>query len=234
MNGLPRRGDIAAVLLDAGGVLVNPDWARVAHVLAEHGIVVSPVALGAGEALAKKRLDTPQIIRRSTDESRAATYFGLVVEEAGFCDAVPAAAWQALKAEHARKNLWRTVLPGVPAALDALRAAGLRLAVVSNANGTVQQLFDELGLSAHVDLLLDSFVEGVEKPDPVIFARALQRLGVPAERALHVGDFYQLDVMGARAAGVSPVLIDAGGHYGDVDCPRFSSLPEFTAAWLAA
>jgi putative hydrolase of the HAD superfamily len=231
MSLLPSRGEIAAVLLDAGGVLVNPDWERVARVLSEHGVVVAPQALGAGEPAAKKRLDTPDIIRRTTDESRAATYFGLVVEEAGFREPVPAPAWQAIRAEHARRNLWRIVLPGVPAALDRLRASGLRLAVVSNANGTVRQLFDDLGLSSRVDVLLDSFVEGVEKPDPVIFERALARLDVPARRAIHVGDFYQLDVAGARAAGVAPVLIDAGGHYADVDCPRFPSLPDFVAAW---
>jgi putative hydrolase of the HAD superfamily len=59
-----------------------------------------------------------------------------------------------------------------------------------------------------VTVVLDSFVVGVEKPDPAIFHRALEVLGVPPERAIHVGDTGWADVAGARAAGVRPVHLD--------------------------
>jgi putative hydrolase of the HAD superfamily len=168
----------------------------------------------------------------TTDESRAASFFGLVLEGTGFAGKVPSHVWDELKATHQERNLWRVVLPGVPEALARLRASGLRLAVVSNANGTVKALFTELGLASSFDVLVDSFVEGVEKPDPEIFRRALSRLGASASRALHVGDFYHLDVVGARAAGVAAALVDSADLYESCDAPRFRSLPALVDALL--
>jgi putative hydrolase of the HAD superfamily len=102
----------------------------------------------------------------------------------------------------------------------------LRTAVVSNADGRVEALLSTAGLRPHLEFVLDSHYEGVEKPDPEIFRRALARLGVPGERALYVGDIYAIDVVGARAAGLAPVLIDSVGAYGEVDCPRIERLSD--------
>ena len=85
--------------------------------------------------------------------------------------------------------------------------------VVSNANGTLAAHFDRLGLTAAVDLVLDSQVEGVEKPDPRLFQIALARSGASPDTTVHVGDLYHVDVVGARAAGLRAVLVDAGGLY---------------------
>ena len=98
--------------------------------------------------------------------------------------------------------------------------------MVSNANGTVGALFDRLGLAPFFDAILDSAVEGVEKPDPRLFLLALDRLGMGPEAAVHVGDLYDVDVVGARAAGVRPVLLDEAGLYEAADCPRVRSLVE--------
>jgi putative hydrolase of the HAD superfamily len=230
---LPLRAALDAVLLDAGGVLVDPEWERVAGILGAHQIDVTAAALAQAEPAAKRQLDVGEHIARSTDDSRHPSFFGLVLAGAGWDQPLPATVLAAVRAEHARRNLWRRVLPGVPEALGRLRASGLRLAVVSNANGTVQQLLEEVALASHFDVLLDSFVERIEKPDPRLFERALARLGVSAARALHVGDLYHVDVVGARAAGLAAALIDTGNLYRDVDCPRFSSLPDFVDALLA-
>jgi putative hydrolase of the HAD superfamily len=230
---LPTRRSLDAVLLDAGGVLVDPEWNRVAEILRAHDIDVSAEALALAEPRAKRRLDEGEHIARSTDDSRHPSFFGLVLEGAGWKGALPVSALDALRAEHARHNLWRRVLPGVPEALARLRTANLRLAVVSNANGTVPQLFAETGLAPYFEHLLDSFLEQIEKPDPRIFRRALERLGVDAARTLHAGDLYHVDVVGARAAGIAPALIDAGDLYGDADCPRFPSLPALVDTLLA-
>ena len=68
-------------------------------------------------------------------------------------------------------------------------------------------------------MVIDSAVEGVEKPDPAIFRLALERTGVAPEDALYAGDIYSIDVVGARAAGLRPVLVDEGDLYPDADCP---------------
>ena len=110
--------------------------------------------------------------------------------------------------------------------LEALRARGLETAVVSNADGRVASILANLGLVPHLTLIVDSQLEGVEKPDPAIFHLALSRLGVEAVRAAYVGDIYSIDVLGARAAGLTPVLLDATGGYPDVDCATIASIYE--------
>jgi HAD superfamily hydrolase (TIGR01509 family) len=109
--------------------------------------------------------------------------------------------------------------------LVALRALGLRLVVVSNANGLLHALFDRVGLTAHFDVVLDSHHWGVEKPDPRLFHVALAESGAEASRTIHVGDFFHIDVVGARAAGLADgVLFDVASLYDDIDCPRIHRL----------
>jgi HAD superfamily hydrolase (TIGR01509 family) len=115
----------------------------------------------------------------------------------------------------------------VPAALERLRGGGRRrLAVLSNANGTVRVLFERLGLLRHFDHILDSAVEGVEKPDPRFFRNALERAGADPATTLHVGDLYFVDVRGARAAGLEAWLLDVADLYPEADCPRVRSLTD--------
>lgn len=227
---LPDPASVRTLLLDAGGVLVRPRFERVAQALRSRGVEVEAAALAAAEPRAKKALDLPPSPVPSTDEQRAWHYFDLVLAEAGVArSAATDAALVELKAWHDRHNLWEDVPAGVRASLERFREAGLRLAVVSNANGTLKEVLDRLGLSAAFDAILDSAVEGVEKPDPRLFRLALQRLGAGAETAVHVGDLYHVDVVGARAAGVRPVLLDEAGLYEGVDCPRVRSLADLAA-----
>jgi HAD superfamily hydrolase (TIGR01549 family) len=216
---------IQTVFLDAGGVLVNPNWDRVADAMARHGVAVSAEALAAAEPHAKRQLDTGEAIQATSDQARGWLYFNLVLGKAG----VPLsegtdAALRELAEYHSQFNLWESVPAEVPDALDRLRASGRRLVVVSNANGTLRAHFGRLGLADRFDVLIDSCDEGVEKPDPRIFQLALERSGARAETTLHAGDFYHVDVMGARAAGLEAWLVDAAGLYADHDVPRVPSL----------
>jgi putative hydrolase of the HAD superfamily len=92
--------------------------------------------------------------------------------------------------------------------------------VISNSNGTIRRILERLGLLGLVDVVLDSQEEGVEKPHPAIFERALARCGVAPADAAYVGDLYSIDVLGARRCGLRPVLLDPGGHWGERDCER--------------
>ena len=226
---------IETVFLDAGGVLVNPNWDRVAATLANHGVAVSPAALEAAEPHAKKQLDTGQAIKATNDSTRGWLYFNLVLQHAGVAlSPATEAALRELAEYHAQFNLWESVPREVPDALDRLRAAGHRLVVVSNANGTLRKHFARLDLARHFDVLIDSQDEGVEKPDPRIFQIALERSGARPETTLHAGDFYHVDVVGARAAGLQAWLIDAGGLYADHDVTRAPSLAAMVDRLLTA
>jgi HAD superfamily hydrolase (TIGR01509 family) len=222
---------IQTVFLDAGGVLVNPNWPRVSDALSRHGVAVSSVILADAEPRAKKRLDAGDTIKATNDQQRGWTYFNLVLTEAGVpLSSATAAALAELHAYHQTHNLWETVPDEVRPSLAALRGAGLRLVVLSNANGTLHRAFDRLGLTTAFDLIFDSHNEGVEKPDPRFFQIALERSGADAATTMHVGDLYHVDVAGARAAGLTPALLDVGGLYPDCDCLRVRSLTELVRA----
>ena len=219
------------VFLDAGGVLVFPNWTRISEALARHDVNVSPRALARAEHPAKRRLDVGDTIGATTDASRGWLYFDFVLTEAGVpLSAATRAALADLNDYHRQFNLWELVPPTVVPALEALRAMGLRLTVVSNANGTLRAHLERLGLARWFDCVLDSCEIGVEKPDPRLFRLALEQSGARADRTMHVGDLYHVDVAGARAADLrDAVLLDAAGLYPDVDCRTIRRIDELIA-----
>lgn len=131
--------------------------------------------------------------------------------------------------EHLVASLRFRLAPDVLPALDALRSAGVRLGVVSNWDCSLAGVLDELGVGDRFGAVSVSALVGAAKPDPRIFAHALERLGVPAEEALHCGDRPRYDCAGARAAGLRAVVVDRAGAEGDGPCPRIRSLLELVA-----
>jgi putative hydrolase of the HAD superfamily len=219
---------VETIFLDAGGVLACPNWERVTALLAGHGIEVDARALAAADHLAKFQIDEGAYIGISTDRDRWRRYFELVFAHAAIRpDARLDIAIDAMRAYHNAHNLWETVPDEVRPALARMRKLGLCLAVVSNANGTVADAFERMGLSEHVDMIIDSHYEGVEKPDPRLFQIALERAGGQRDMTVHLGDLFHVDVLGARAAGIRAVLLDAASLYQGYDCQRVGSLTEF-------
>ena len=133
------------------------------------------------------------------------------------------------------ENVWRilgpaslALFPDVLPALRRLKAAGLKLAVVSNWHCGLGHFCTELGLGEVVDEVVASAEVGHAKPDPEIFAEAVRRLGVPARHVLHVGDSPIDDVQGGRAAGVEAILLDRQAPPGRVGphCRSLEELPD--------
>ena len=84
-----------------------------------------------------------------------------------------------------------------------------------------------MGLSPYLDFCLSPIEAGTEKPDKAMFLAALSHVNVEAGEAVHVGDQYRSDVLGARAVGIHGVLMDRGGWQADItDCPKISTLDE--------
>jgi HAD superfamily hydrolase (TIGR01549 family) len=216
---------LRTVFLDAGGVLLYPNWWRVAEALAREGVTVAPEALAAADPYARRELDDRRTIGTTTDASRGWLFFDLILEHAGIPRSeATAAALADLHAYHTASNLWEYVPDDVVPALEAFHARGLQLVVVSNANGTLRAHMDRLKLTPLFDTILDSSDEGVEKPDPRFFRIALERSGASPESTIHVGDLYYVDVVGARNAGLRGVLLDEANLRPDADCPRVRSL----------
>jgi putative hydrolase of the HAD superfamily len=112
--------------------------------------------------------------------------------------------------EHRKLNLWSRRAERALEALDALRERGYRMAVVSNADGRVRGLLEEAGLTGHLEFVVDSAEVGIEKPDPRIFRTATDRMGLLPSACAYVGDIYEIDIVGARGAGLEAVLIGDG------------------------
>jgi HAD superfamily hydrolase (TIGR01509 family) len=217
---------IDTVFLDAGGVLCHPSWTRVADALVRHGASVTAAALAAAEQKATYDIDKASVIGSTDDRARGWLYFNLVLQHAGVpqSDATDAALAE-LREYHRIDNLWEHVEGDVEPALAALKSRGLKLVVVSNANGRLKHLFDRVDLTKWFDHVLDSHEWGVEKPDPRLFKLALEHSRAEPSRTVHVGDLYHVDVVGARNAGLREgVLFDMAGLYDEVDCPRVGSL----------
>jgi putative hydrolase of the HAD superfamily len=213
------------VFMDAGGVLVHPNWRRVADTLARHGQAVDVSALERADRAVRRSTDTVAGSRHVSDDARVSGYFYSVLAAIGIprSPAVDDAVGD-LRRYHAEHNLWEWVPDDVRPALDRLRGLGLRLVIVSNANGTLHDHLARLELLSYFDAVLDSFVEGFEKPDPRLFEAALKRVGARAATTVHVGDLYYVDVAGARLAGLRPVLLDPDDLYPEADCERVRSL----------
>jgi putative hydrolase of the HAD superfamily len=121
-------------------------------------------------------------------------------------------------------NVWR-VYPEVFEVLQGVKARGLVTGVLSNWDIRLGPLLEGLGLMPYFDHVILSAVVGWEKPHRRIFEAALELAGVSADEALHVGDNYQQDVVGAQQAGIYAVWLRRRGEQ-TADCPVIRSLDE--------
>jgi putative hydrolase of the HAD superfamily len=130
--------------------------------------------------------------------------------------------------EYQNPACWRPY-PDVIPVLEELQRRGLILGVISDWGTGLQPMFLELGLARYFDVMVVSAAVGVSKPNPHVFQLALARAGVEAREAIHVGDRYDTDVLGARAVGLTPVLLDRSGSLEGADCVVIRSLEEVLA-----
>ena len=103
------------------------------------------------------------------------------------------------------QNLWRKPIAGMFELVTELKAHGVAVGIISNSEGRLAELVEELGHSALFPVIVDSGRVGIDKPDRRIFEHAASQLGVPLSELVHVGDAWEADVLGARAAGAEAV-----------------------------
>jgi putative hydrolase of the HAD superfamily len=205
---------IRAVLFDAGGTLIHLDGERASRA-ASVPYDAAAFRRAHDAALGDVRrwvLANPQ----SKDAERLPLFLGTIFARLGVPDSERRRAVGAIAAEHGRANLWSRGAEDAPETLEALRGRGYRLAVVSNADGRVRALLKTAGLAEYFEFVVDSSEVGFEKPDPRIFHAATGRLDLPPTACAYVGDIYEIDVLGARGAGLEAILIGNGEAPEDV------------------
>ena len=197
----------------------------------ELGLSVSKEAINRGYSIADAYFNQENersALALRTDEERLdffARYEQTILNNAGLPVTLRLAkqVWEMAMAIPKDFILFDDVIPG----LETLRSRGYVLGVLSNLRRDMGELCQRLELSPHLDFCITSAEVGAEKPHSPIFLAALDRAAATPAEAVHVGDQYQSDVLGARAVGIHPVLIDRGGWHSKVnDCLKIASLPE--------
>ncbi len=204
---------VRAVTFDFGQTLADLDTELLAARLAERAVLADAARLEAAGPAAWHAYS------RAIQAGAGGHPWKLLMREllggAGVEPAAIAPAVDWLWTEQPTRNLWRRPVPGMIALVDALAAAGLAVAVVSNSEGRLAELAAELGWERKFAVIADSGKLGLEKPDPRIFAWTCERLGVAAAETIHVGDAWAADIEGARAAGLSAVWFRGEGAPSD-------------------
>ncbi len=220
-----------AILFDAGGILVLPDPHVLGPLLAYYG--------GDPSVGAHRRAHYAAMAAKSfagAGETVWGHYDAQYVRSVGVPERdVESAA--AVLGRTRNAHLWRWPIPESVAALHALARAGVPIGVVSNASGQIEDVLRRsevcqvgAGHGAQVRVVIDSHVVGVAKPDPAIFEPALRHFpGIERERVAYVGDSVTMDVGGARAAGLHPLLLDPHGDHPEADFERIAHLGELLA-----
>ena len=223
-----------AVLFDAGNTLIWLDHPYIVQVLREHGAETTMEALMEAEYGAKLQLDELARNGKLDDDTRGKVFFDVIFRHVGVHESAVSSVAQRLLARHAEKNLWGNVRERTVETLEELRRRGYRLGVISNADGRAEEALDVAGLRGHFELVVDSGLVGIDKPDPRIFHLALERMGVHPRDAVYVGDIYEIDVQGARAAGMRAILIDPLWKWDDRDCERIRGIHDLLDVLPAA
>jgi putative hydrolase of the HAD superfamily len=225
------RVPLTSIFFDAGGTIVYPDLALTLPGLAERSISPTAEQLHTAEREAKRQLDQARAEHHSVDAQYWDIYYLQLFRELGLADDAKLRA-ELVKATRTGTN-WRQVRPGTREALARLQRR-YRIGLISNSDGSVRRLFEMLGLDGCFDSFTDSRLCGYEKPDARIFEAALASLGARPGESLYVGDIYSIDFLGARAAGMDALLMDAAGAYRGTSYPRVESLLELETRLVGA
>jgi len=227
---------IEAVFLDVGGVFILPDHDEMAAALAAGGLAIDPARLDTAHYAGIAAWDAAGTGSPGTGdlaEDPWRDYVLAYLRTAGVAEDDLPAAVVASRVAFRSPTLWSRPIVDSVGALPAIVATGLPVAMVSNADGRVEELLREAGICqvgqgplVSVAAVIDSTVVGIEKPHPGIFEVALAAVGVEPGRAVHVGDSVRADIAGARAAGVAPFHFDPLGLCARVDHPHVRSLAE--------
>jgi len=218
---------IRAVSFDMGHTLLFPryDWYR--SIVAETGVDIGQEDLKQRESELRSWFDSMILDegRKGMDDDLWGQYFRRFFSGLGVGEESLDPLLKRLYLEHLEGvGLWTEPAPGAEETLKALVDAGLAVACVSNNDGRLESMIEHQGWTGYFDLMVDSRAIRIAKPDPGIFRHALDRLGLEPGEMIHVGDYYSVDVIGARNAGVEGVLYDPRGAYGELDCRVITEL----------
>jgi putative hydrolase of the HAD superfamily len=225
---------IRIVFFDAGGTILEPYPTAAeafTRICRAHGYEVDPVdvqnvfhTIGTAEVARKTG-----IINASTSAEASQVFwrhlYALFLEALGITDDDLRDDLLATFSDKASYKLF----PEVLASFEQLQRMGYRLGLISNFEGWLEEVLVEEKAGEIFDVRVISGIEGVEKPDPLIYKIALERAGVEPQESVHVGDSITNDLEPALAVGMKAVMIDRSGSFPESPFPRITTLDELPA-----
>ncbi len=213
---------VKAVFFDLYQTLIDYDPPReteLARIINDYGIKVTkemihrPMVI-ADEFMYKEHARQP-ITKRSKSEQKNlfSQYQTIILKEAGI-DPTPELITNNITKMH-QVNFHRVLFDDVLPALKQLEKNGIILGLISNIDRDISPLFDKLGLTPFLKVVITSLDCGFHKPQPEIFQEAARQAGVTVNESVYIGDQYQIDVLGAKEAGMKGVLIDRNDFFND-------------------
>jgi HAD superfamily hydrolase (TIGR01509 family) len=226
----PSLRGMRAVLFDAGGTLVHPDWERLAR-LATASAGREFVAADLGRKFKEMMCAVDASMQRGEpvpDDTRKCNWvFRRVYRALDISDDACEKLSGEIDATHAERHLWSAPDPEASVVLASLREADFRIAVISNTeDGRLEELLGLVELKSHFDFFIDSHVVDKRKPDAAIFQLALARLEIEPAEAVYIGDSYGHDALPALRLGMRAILLDPLDLYPESICPRIRTLGE--------
>jgi putative hydrolase of the HAD superfamily len=207
---------VIAVTFDYGQTLAELDTEYLARRVAEQGASVRADALDAAAPAAWEAYNRAKA-RGDVAEQAWSAFMRALLEGAGLAvggrpDAsVTSNIVRFLWSEQPRNNLWRRPIAGMKELVAELLDSGTRLGVLSNSEGRLAELLDELDWKRYFGVVADSGCLGFEKPDRRIFEWTADRLGVKTADLIHIGDAWAADIEGALAVGARAIWISRDG-----------------------
>lgn len=226
------------LLFDAGGTLVFPDQKFLIREARKYGLTFTHRQLHDGYYRLFYDLDcqasqNKELQFSSFDPEEYAFYLFDTLKLTGPASQAIA---ETFKQRHLQENQWTFTYPGIAKTLRQLAGQGYRMSVLSNSDGRTKKVFIKAGLDIYFEEIFDSSEMGLAKPDPAIFWRVLEELGLEPAGVLYIGDIFCVDVLGANRAGLGGIHLDPlrlytgwpGVHITGIDC-----LPKWLSRYAA-
>jgi len=194
---------LRAVSLDFGQTLASLDARYLADRLRGRGVDADEAAVERAIPTAWAKYD--EIVKLGVSGHPWRELMAVLLDESGVPERFRADLVEWLWREQPRKNLWRKPIRGMFRLCLDLERGGVPFGVVSNSEGRLAELVDEMGWADVIRVVVDSGRVGIEKPDKRIFQLLAERLGTDITEIVHVGDSFAADVSGALAAGMCAV-----------------------------
>ncbi len=224
---------IKFVFFDAGNTLLKINYEFIHQVLADKDIEVDLEDIVIAECKARVLID--RTIEKNMENALAfKRYIEFIIEgiedicSKKFKNKIFEEIFKEIDEYNKAHLLWTQPAEYAKQTLIILTNNNFRTGVISNSDGRIKKILTKAGLAKYLDVIIDSAVVGVEKPNVEIFKIALREAGVSPQEAIYVGDIYSIDILGCEKAGILGVLLDPIGEWDNVKCVKVKNIKEFT------